>query len=75
MNDLELIFTMLGERVTTEITKNENAEGFDDCKDKAIRGGKVAEMLEKKLKRDRKNYNFLMKIILINLRVLKEKNF
>ncbi|MEK6947689.1 MAG: Bro-N domain-containing protein [Nanoarchaeota archaeon] len=52
MNDLELIFTMLGERVTTEITKNENAEGFDDCKDKAIRGGKVAGNARKEAEKE-----------------------
>ncbi|MBW3002893.1 Bro-N domain-containing protein [Candidatus Woesearchaeota archaeon] len=42
MNDLELIFTMLGERVTTEITRNKEAEGFTECKDAAKDGGKVA---------------------------------
>jgi DNA-damage-inducible protein D len=42
MNDLELIFSMLGERVTTEITRNKNAEGFDECEDAARQGGQVA---------------------------------
>ena len=28
MNDLELIFNMLGERVSTEITRKEDAKGF-----------------------------------------------
>ena len=28
MNDLELIFTMLGEASTTEIAKNRDAQGF-----------------------------------------------
>ncbi|MCK5477068.1 MAG: Bro-N domain-containing protein, partial [Candidatus Aenigmarchaeota archaeon] len=42
MNDLELIFTMLGEKVTTEITQNENANDFTGCKSAAKRGGKVA---------------------------------
>ena len=28
MNDLELIFSMLGEKVTTEITKTKDAQGF-----------------------------------------------
>ena len=42
MDDLELIFTMLGERVTTEISKNEKPETFDDNKTVAKRGGKVA---------------------------------
>ena len=42
MNDLELIFTMLGERVTTEITRNKNAREFDECSDAAKEGGEVA---------------------------------
>ncbi|MBU1199484.1 MAG: Bro-N domain-containing protein [Nanoarchaeota archaeon] len=42
MNDLELIFTMLGETVTTEITKTEDSQGFKKCKKDAKRGGKVA---------------------------------
>ncbi|RLG14516.1 MAG: phage antirepressor protein [Candidatus Nanohalarchaeota archaeon] len=42
MNDLELIFTMLGEKVITEITQNEDANGFPECRDAAERGGKVA---------------------------------
>ncbi|HKZ36602.1 MAG TPA: hypothetical protein VJ184_03050 [Chryseolinea sp.] len=42
MNDLELIFTMLGEKVTTEITRSKNAENFPECKTAAIEGGGVA---------------------------------
>ncbi len=42
MNDLELIFTMLGEKLTTEITQKENAQGFMECKDTSKRGGRVA---------------------------------
>lgn len=42
MDDLELIFTMLGERVTTEISKNEKPETFGENKEVAKRGGKVA---------------------------------
>src|SRR3989344_5016077 len=42
MNDLELIFTMLGKRVSTEITKNKEAKGFRECEDAAIEGGQVA---------------------------------
>ena len=42
MTDLELIFSMLGERVSTEITKNENAQGYNEVEDAALRGGKVA---------------------------------
>jgi hypothetical protein len=42
MNDLELIFTMLGERVSTEITKKEDAQGYPKLEDAAQRGGRVA---------------------------------
>jgi hypothetical protein len=42
MDDLELIFTMLGERVTTEISQKEKPETFNKNKTVAKRGGKVA---------------------------------
>ncbi len=42
MNDLELIFNMLGEKVTTEITKTKDSKGFEECKDDAKQGGEVA---------------------------------
>ena len=42
MNDLELIFTMLGERVSTEITRKEDKQGFLEVEDAAKRGGRVA---------------------------------
>jgi len=42
MNDLELIFTMLGEKVTTEISKQEKPDNFAKNKQVAKRGGKVA---------------------------------
>ncbi|MBI5881005.1 Bro-N domain-containing protein [archaeon] len=42
MDDLELIFNMLGERVTTEITRVREAQGFDVCKETAKEGGEVA---------------------------------
>jgi hypothetical protein len=42
MNDLELIFTMLGEASTTEIARNRNAEGFNENKKAARAGGSVA---------------------------------
>ena len=42
MNDLELIFSMLGERMTTEISQEENPDSFTKNRDVAKRGGKVA---------------------------------
>ncbi len=55
MDDLELIFTMLGERVTTEISKEEKPDTFVKNKSVAKRGGNVAgnarKETEKELKR------------------------
>ena len=51
MTDLELIFTMLGEASTTEITQKNDAQGFPENKTVARKGGKIAgdarEALEK----------------------------
>ena len=41
-NDLELIFSMLGEASTTEITKNKDTQGFSQSKKAAQEGGAVA---------------------------------
>ncbi len=42
MNDLELIFTMLGERMTTELSQEEKPETLTRSKEIAQRGGNVA---------------------------------
>lgn len=42
MTDLELIFTMLGEKVTTEISQTEKPDTFANNKKVAKRGGGVA---------------------------------
>jgi len=42
MTDLELIFSMLGEASTTEITKNRDAQGLQESKSAARMGGKIA---------------------------------
>lgn len=42
MTDLELIFTMLGEKVTTEISQKEKPDTFPKNKQVAKRGGRVA---------------------------------
>ena len=42
MTDLELIFSMLGEAATTEITQTRNAQGFWESKGAAQEGGEVA---------------------------------
>jgi len=43
MTDFELIFTMLGEKVTTEISKKEKPDNFSKNKQVAKRGGNVAK--------------------------------
>ncbi|HLC20337.1 MAG TPA: Bro-N domain-containing protein [Candidatus Nanoarchaeia archaeon] len=42
MTDWELIFTMLGEKATTDITIARNAQGFVENKQAAKRGGQIA---------------------------------
>ena len=55
MDDFELIFTMLGERSTTEIHRNENSQGVPKLKADAKAGGEIAggarKNLEKRLGR------------------------
>ena len=55
MEDFELIFTMLGERATTEIHRNEDSRGVSKLKKDASSGGKIAgdarRALEKQLGR------------------------
>ena len=49
MNDLELIFSMLGEASTTEIVKTQNPIGFSQNKKAAKQGGAVAGNARKEL--------------------------
>jgi hypothetical protein len=63
MNDLELIFSMLGEAATTEITRVDDAKGFQESRHAARKGGEVAgkarKDLEQKTRRgvvSRENY-------------------
>jgi len=55
MDDFELIFTMLGERATTEIHRTEDSRGVPKLKTDAKAGGAIAgnarKELEKKIKR------------------------
>ena len=49
MDDLELIFTMLGEASTTRIARNKDARGFVQNKEAAKEGGMVAGVARKEL--------------------------
>ena len=51
MTDLELIFSMLGEAATTEITRVDDAKGFQESKRAAHKGGDVAGKARKDLER------------------------
>lgn len=58
-----MIFTMLGEKVSTEITKKEDKQGFIEVKDAAKRGGKVAGNARKETEQE------------LNQQVISQKNF
>lgn len=52
MNDLELIFNMLGERVTTEISQQEKPATFVKNKNVAERGGNIAGNARKQTEKE-----------------------
>ena len=52
MDDFELIFTMLGERSTTEIHRTENSRGAEKLKKDAERGGKIAGIARLELEKE-----------------------
>ena len=52
MNDSELIFTMLGERVTTEISSQEKPDSFEKSRKVSKRGGRVAGTARKEAEKE-----------------------
>jgi len=52
MDDFELIFTMLGERSTTEIHRQEESQGVPKLKRDAKRGGHIAGVSRKDLEKE-----------------------
>jgi hypothetical protein len=70
MNDFELIFTMLGERSTTEIHRTENSKGIPKLKSDAKVGGEIAGEARKKLEKRLKKSLVSEK----NFKDLNEKN-
>ena len=52
MDDFELIFTMLGERSTTELHREEDSKGLPKLKKDANRGGKIAGNARKELEKE-----------------------
>jgi len=64
MTDWELIFNMLGEKATTDIAKTRDAQGFDENKKAAQRGGEIAHNARNELEQETgksivSNINFL----------------
>lgn len=51
MTNLELTFSMLGEAATTEITRADDAQGFDESRTAARKGGEVAGVARKGLEK------------------------
>jgi len=68
MTDLELIFTMLGERVTAEISQKEKPETFVENIKVAKRGGGVAGVARKQTEKE------LGRSIISNKNFLEENN-
>jgi DNA-damage-inducible protein D len=52
MTDWELILTMFGEKATTDITKEKNSQGFDECKNSANIGGNIAKRAREDLEKN-----------------------
>jgi len=52
MTDWELILTMVGEKATTDITKEADAQGFEECKGTAHKGGSIAKRTREDLERN-----------------------
>lgn len=52
MDDLELLFTQLGEAATTQIARTDDAQGIEPNKDAARRGGSVAGNARKQLEQE-----------------------
>ena len=54
MTDWELIFTMIGEKASVDITRTRDAKGFQECKSSAKRGGQIAQNARKELEQETK---------------------
>ena len=52
MTDWELIFTMLGEKATTDIAITRDTKGFEENQQAAQRGGQIAHNARKELEQE-----------------------
>ncbi len=73
MTDLELIFTMLGEKATTEITVARDAKGLEENKQAAQKGGQIAHNARKELEQET-NKTIISKDNFLNLTSKKKKS-
>ncbi|MBS3122692.1 phage antirepressor protein [Candidatus Woesearchaeota archaeon] len=55
MVDWELIFTMVGEKATTDIARSRDAKGFEENKSAAKRGGQIAHNTRRELEEETGN--------------------
>jgi len=82
MTDLELIFSMLGEAATKEIAVNRDAQGFDENKNAAQMGGRIARNARQELEQEsgnpvisKENYLGRLDSSLTTPDLLEQKNF
>ena len=52
MTDWELILTMFGEKATTDITRENQSLGFDECRESANQGGNIARRAREDLEKN-----------------------
>lgn len=52
MTDWELILTMVGEKATTDITAARNAQGFEECRTTAQKGGQIANNTRQEIEQE-----------------------
>ena len=63
MTNLELIFNMLAEASTTEISKVENPDGFEESRDVAKRGGNIAGNARQELEEATSKHSSVKRIL------------
>jgi DNA-damage-inducible protein D len=52
MTDWELRLTMFGEKATTDITKERNSQGVEECKESTQLGGNIAKRARENLEKN-----------------------
>lgn len=52
MTNLELVFNMLAETSSTEISKSKNYKGFKETEDSVLKGGNIAKIAKEQLEKE-----------------------